>query len=76
MYKLKEKIDLSKNGQVTDRIEIKNNILIIQETDKVELRSIGWFINNVYQGKDAQYQYTIQEPITKELFDIVFEEIK
>lgn len=74
MYKLKEQIDLTLNGNATDKVEIRNGTLTIHEQDTIELKQDGWYINGTYQGKGAEYEYVVEEPIKKELFDEVFEE--
>lgn len=76
MYLLKENIDLTINGQVTDKVRIENGKLIINDNrDIIELRANGWFINNIYQGKDAIYPYKIENPVivNNELFNKIFE---
>lgn len=75
MYTIKEEIDLSINGQITDKVSIINNELIIEDIDTIKRNSEGWYINNVYQGKGAMYQYIVENPtiINAELFSKVFE---
>lgn len=77
MYILKNDLDLSVSGEITDKVKIQDGKLIILEnSDKIELRENGWYINNVYQGKDAKYYYRVENPIikNKELFDKFFKE--
>lgn len=77
MYSLKENVDLTINGQITDKVKIENGKLIINENqDTIELRINGWFINGVYQGVDAIYPYQIENPviINQTLFDAIFVE--
>ena len=75
MYRLKKEINLSLNGNATEKVEIKNNELIIHEADTIKYNTNGWFINNVYQGKGAWYEYQVENPEKKELFEDLFEEI-
>lgn len=77
MYTIKEEIDLSLSGQITDIVSISNNALLINDVDTVKRTSEGWYINNVYQGKGAMYNYTIDNPtiVNIELFSKVFEEV-
>lgn len=69
-------VDLTTNGNITDKVSIVDNkLIIIENSDKIELRENGWYINNVYQGKDASYIYKVENPliIDKNLFDKIFE---
>lgn len=78
MYTLKLNVDLKLSGQITDKVKLENNKLIISNDDNIELREDGWYINNVYQGKDASYVYKVENPIiiNQELFNTIFEKIE
>lgn len=78
MYTLKLNVDLKLSGQITDKVKLENNKLIISNDDNIELREDGWYINNVYQGKDASYVYKVENPIiiNQELFNMIFEKIE
>lgn len=79
MYILKDDLDLENNGNITDKVSIiENKLIIIENSDKIELRENGWYINNVYQGKDASYVYKVENPIiiNQELFNTIFEKIE
>lgn len=78
MYTLKLNVDLKLSGQITDKVKLENNKLIIFNDDNIELREDGWYINNVYQGKDASYVYKVENPIiiNQELFNTIFEKIE
>ena len=77
MYILKNDLDLSVSGEITDKVKIQDGKLIILEnSDVIELNIDDWYINNFYQGKDAKYYYRVENPIirNKELFGKFFKE--
>ena len=73
-YKLKETLNLSVNGKITEKVEIKNHNLYI-ENDLIEKKEDGWYINGTYQGKGAGFDYRISEDeiLDKVLCENIFE---